>query len=235
MSLTESVMREIASGDRSLKETKMFTGIVKTTGQILDKDLSDEGAVFKIQAPGLVSELQTGASVSVDGVCLTVRSLTEESLSVEASLETLRRSNLGNAKAGMKVNLELPVRLSEFLGGHLVQGHVDATGTVRGIREEGNSWIFSIDAPEDVLRYCVLKGSIAVNGISLTISGLSSTGFEVTIIPHTYEVTNLSDAREGTKVNLESDVISKYVENHLRWFADRNSATEGAGSFRNKP
>lgn len=205
----------------------MFTGIVRTTGSLLEKKQTADGATLRIQAPGLVPELRPGASVSVDGVCLTVRQLLQDCILVEASLETLRKSNLGDVESGRSVNLELPVRPTEFLGGHLVQGHVDATGIVRMIREEGNSWIFSIEAPEQVLRHCVLKGSIAVNGISLTISGLSSTAFEVTIIPHTYEVTNLSEMAEGARVNLESDVISKYVENHLRWFIDRDPAAQG--------
>ncbi|HLU99812.1 MAG TPA: riboflavin synthase [Acidobacteriota bacterium] len=212
----------------------MFTGIIQTTGSLQEKQQTADGATLRIQAPEVIPELRPGDSISVDGVCLTVKQLLADCLLVEASLETLRRSNLGDAEAGWSVNLELPVRPTEFLGGHLVQGHVDATGTVRRIREEGNSWIFSIEAPEQVLRYCVLKGSIAVNGISLTISGLSSTAFEVTIIPHTYEVTNLSRMVEGARVNLESDVISKYVENHLRWFIDRDPAVQGTRRLGNQ-
>ena len=135
---------------------------------------------------------------------------------MDATPETLRRSNLGEKQVGSLLNLEPPLRLADFLGGHLVQGHVDATGRIDSVREEGNSWIFRFSAPAEILRYCVPKGSVTVNGISLTISGLGPDFFEVAIIPHTWEVTNLAQLKPGDTVNLEADVISKYVESHIQ-------------------
>ena len=135
---------------------------------------------------------------------------------MDASPETLRCTNLGEKKIGDPVNLEPPVKLNDVLGGHLVQGHVDATGEVLEIRREGNSFIFRIALPEAVARYCVMKGSITLDGISLTIAGLGSDFMEVAIIPHTMEVTNMSEFKPGDRVNLEADVISKYVEKHTK-------------------
>ncbi len=194
----------------------MFTGIVQETGRIASLHSSAEGVTFRLQAGRLGTLLEVGHSVSVDGVCLTVTRKGADWVEVDATPETLRRSNLGAKGKGDLVNLEPPLRLSDFLGGHLVQGHVDATGRVESIREEGNSWIFRFAASAEILRYCVLKGSITVNGISLTISGLGLDYFEVAIIPHTWEVTNLSKLDAGDSVNLEADVISKYVESHIQ-------------------
>jgi riboflavin synthase len=146
---------------------------------------------------------------------LTVAEKYEDSVSVEATPETLRKSNLGTRQVGDRLNLEPALRSFDFLGGHLVQGHVDGTGTVESIKNEGNSWVFRVSLPPEVARYCVMKGSITLNGISLTISGLNEEYMEVTIIPHTMEVTNMSGLEPGSTVNLEADVISKYVESHV--------------------
>ncbi len=194
----------------------MFTGIVQETGKIDSIVNSGEGITFRFETGRLAEVLGVGHSISVDGVCLTVTRTAEGWVEVDATPETLRRSILGTKKTGDLLNLEPPLRLSDFLGGHLVQGHVDATGRVESVREEGNSWIFRFSAADEILRYCVLKGSVTVNGISLTISGLGPDFFEVAIIPHTWEVTNMSRMNAGDIVNLEADVISKYVENHIR-------------------
>ncbi len=194
----------------------MFTGIVVELGEIVKADQTAEGAVFAIRAPRLARDLQIGASISVDGCCLTVVGQTSDSFSVEATPETLRLTNLGTRKPGDRVNLEPPARLSDFLGGHLVQGHVDGLAETVSLLPEGNSWVFRFSAPEGVLRHCVLKGSVTVNGVSLTISGLGADYFEVTIIPHTMEVTNFATLKPGDRVNLEGDVISKYVESHVK-------------------
>jgi riboflavin synthase len=193
----------------------MFTGIVREMGEILELKEAEGGAVFRFSCGNLLEDLGLGSSISVDGVCLTVAQKYENSVTVEATPETLRRSNLGRRKVGDKLNLEPALRSFDFLGGHLVQGHVDGTGVVESIQDEGNSWIYRISLPEDVERYCVIKGSITLNGISLTISGLGEGFMEVTIIPHTFEVTNMSDLEPGDTVNLEADVISKYVESHV--------------------
>ena len=193
----------------------MFTGIVREMVEIITKHQSSNGANFEVSVGDLLAELNLGDSISVNGVCLTVAEKKTQSIHLEATPETLKLTNLGECSEGDQVNLELPARLADFLGGHLVQGHVDGTGKVLLITKEGNSEIFQVSAPEEVLRYSTLKGSITVNGVSLTISALNPNSFEVTIIPHTLEFTNFQNLRVGDVVNLESDVISKYVASHL--------------------
>jgi riboflavin synthase len=194
----------------------MFTGIVRETGQIVEKRQNDDGATFRIKCRELIEDLGIGHSISVDGVCLTVTEKDAESFQVVATPETLRLTNLGEKNSGDPVNLEPAARLVDFLGGHLVQGHVDGTGIVESVIAEGNSRIFRFQAPAGVIHYCTLKGSITVNGVSLTISGLGEDYFEVTIIPHTDEVTDFRYLKPGDKINLEADVISKYVESHVK-------------------
>jgi len=203
----------------------MFTGIVREMGEILELRESEDGAAFRFTCGELLGDLELGDSISVDGVCLTVAEKHEDSATVEATPETLRKSNLGLRKVGDRLNLEPALRSSDFLGGHLVQGHVDGTGVVESIEVEGNSWVYRVSLPQDVERYCVMKGSITLNGISLTISALGDGFMEVTIIPHTFEVTNLSRLEPGATVNLEADVISKYVESHVLRCLGRGSGT----------
>lgn len=200
----------------------MFTGIVREKGKILAKRQTEQGAEFEIACRQLLESLNLGDSISVDGVCLTVSGRGQDSFRVEVTPETLRRSNLGAWEEGDAVNLEPPARLMDFLGGHLVQGHVDDTACLASVRPDGNSKVLCVEAPTEVLRYCVLKGSITINGVSLTISGLNARFLEVTIIPHTLEVTNFGDLKPGDKMNVEVDVVSKYVESHVRNFL-RNS------------
>ncbi len=153
-----------------------------------------------------------GDSVAVNGVCLTATEVGERSFAAEVMNETLQRSSLREARAGTEVNLELPLRASDRLGGHMVQGHVDGVGTVREIGDDGFARRVRVAAPDDVLRYIVSKGSVAVDGVSLTIAGIDETSFTVSLIPETLERTNLGRARAGTRVNLEVDVLAKYVE-----------------------
>ncbi len=193
----------------------MFTGIVQGTGEILSKEQNSSGSTLKIGVGDLLPELQLGNSISIDGVCLTVAEKEKESVTLVATPETLKLTNLGQRGEGDHVNLEPAARMTDFLGGHLVQGHVDGTGEVLSVTEEGNSQIFRLSAPKEVLRYCTLKGSVTVNGVSLTLSALDADAFEITIIPHTLEVTNFKDLRRGSIVNLEADIISKYVEAHV--------------------
>ncbi len=194
----------------------MFTGIVRETGEVVRKDQSEAGATFQIRCREVFDDLGIGHSISVDGVCLTVTEKGDDSFTVFAVPETLRLTNLGKKRPGDRVNLEPAARLTDFLGGHLVQGHVDGTGEVVSICPEGDSRVFRFKAPAAVLHYCTMKGSISVNGVSLTISGLGSGYFEVTIIPHTDEVTVFGELQPGDQVNLEADVISKYVESHVK-------------------
>ena len=153
-----------------------------------------------------------GDSVSVNGVCLTVAEIDEEGFEADVMEETLRRSSLGALATGQPVNLELPLRASDRLGGHIVQGHVDGTGTVESLRDEGFARVVRVSAPAELLRYVVEKGSIAVEGVSLTVSAVDSQAFEVSLIPETLERTTLGTAEPGRTLNLEVDVLAKYVE-----------------------
>jgi riboflavin synthase len=164
-----------------------------------------------VQTP-LAGELRAGDSVAVNGVCLTAVAPDGESFAADVMNETLRRSSLGGASAGAQVNLELPLRASDRLGGHVVQGHVDGLGTVADVQDDGFARRVRIEAPADVLRYVVEKGSIAVDGVSLTVAALDSDSFTVSLIPETLQRTNLGRVAPGASVNLEVDVLAKYVE-----------------------
>ncbi len=198
----------------------MFTGIVREMGEIVSRQQSGDGATVEIRCRKIFRTLKRGDSVSVDGVCLTVTDKASEgdasSFQADVTPETLRRTHLGTLRVGDRVNLEQAAKWSDLLGGHLMQGHIDGVGTLVEIRPEGNSSIFRFQASPQILRYCALKGSIGVNGVSLTVSSLNSDSLEVTIIPHTITVTNFSLLTLGDRVNLEADMISKYVETHVR-------------------
>jgi riboflavin synthase len=194
----------------------MFTGIISAQGTLIEIESGAAGSTIKIRCPQIASNLSVGDSVSIDGVCLTLVACSEEIFKVEVTPETLRRTTLGDRQAEDIVNLEPAARMHDFIGGHLVQGHVDDKGHVAARRREGNSNVFRIEAPRSIVQYLAHKGSVTVNGVSLTISSLDSEGFEVTIIPHTEEVTSFGNLSEGDLVNLEVDVLSKYVEAHIK-------------------
>ncbi len=187
----------------------MFTGLVADLGTVKGVDVSDGGVRLTVQT---ALQLGEGDSVAVNGVCLTATSLPDGAFTADVMHETLRRSSLGKLEAGSKVNLELPLRADDRLGGHFVQGHVDGLGTVWDVREEGFARVVSIGAPQEIMRYVIEKGSIAVDGVSLTISGLGEDWFQVSLIPETLERTILGEATTGTPVNLEVDVLAKYIE-----------------------
>ena len=189
----------------------MFTGIVQGMGRVAEVDRDEDGARITIEPP-LVSELSAGDSIAINGVCLTAVSMENGSFAADAMNETLARSSLGDLASGSEVNLELPLRANDRLGGHVVQGHVDGVGTIRGVADDGFARRVEIEAPPEVLRYVVQKGSIAVDGISLTVAGLDDRSFTVSLIPETLERTNLGNAGAGNRVNLEVDVLAKYVE-----------------------
>lgn len=193
----------------------MFTGIVKGIGRIESVDRSAEGVRVTVATP-LAGELGLGDSIAVNGVCLTATAVAEHRFSAEVMNETLRLSSLAEAGAGSPVNLELALRASDRLGGHVVQGHVDGVGRIASIAPDGFARQVEIAAPDEVLRYIVHKGSITVDGISLTVSGLGDRSFTVSLIPETLERTNLGEAQVGTVVNLEVDVLAKYVERLMR-------------------
>jgi riboflavin synthase len=194
----------------------MFTGIVVAQGRLERIERSPGGSILTVKSAELAARLRVGDSVSVDGICLTVVESTQQLFRVEVTPETLRLTNLPTRKEGDRVNLEPAARMNDFLSGHLVQGHVDVKGQITDTRVDGNSKVFRFQAPASLLRYCTLKGSITVNGVSLTISGLGKEWFEVTIIPHTLEVTNFGQFKMSDVVNLEVDIISKYVELHVK-------------------
>jgi riboflavin synthase len=193
----------------------MFTGLIADLGEVTALDEDGEGATLEI-ATRLADELGEGDSIAVNGVCLTATDLREGGFAAQAMRETLDRSALGALTIGARVNLELPLRAADRLGGHVVQGHIDGTGTVGDINEQGFARVLRIDEGESGLgRYLVEKGSIAINGVSLTVSALHNDGFEVSLIPETLRRTNLGAVIIGDKVNLEADVLAKHVERLL--------------------
>jgi riboflavin synthase len=200
----------------------MFTGIIEETGQIVE--IADAGQFRSIQVQGtsIFDDLRLGSSIAVNGVCLTVRSIRSNVFSAEMSRETLDRTSLGSLARGRIVNLERPMRADSRFGGHIVQGHVDGLGRIDKFDRQGDAWNLEIAYPASASRYLVEKGSIAVDGISLTVASLGSGVFSVAIIPHTFENTNLKMARTGDPVNLEFDVLAKYVENLIKPYAVRN-------------
>jgi riboflavin synthase len=194
----------------------MFSGIVEEMGAITVLRKTLAGTKLTILASTVMDDLKIGDSVSVDGICLTVVSRSERDFSVEVSPETLSVTTLGSFAVGLPVNLERAMKLNERIGGHLVAGHVDGVGVIRSRRQDANAIMFTIEAPQQILRYCVVKGSVTVDGISLTINGVSDNGFYVSIIPHTAKATTLGLKQVNDPVNLESDLIGKYVERLLQ-------------------
>jgi len=193
----------------------MFTGIVEGMGIVAEASDAGGRRRFTIRAGKVAAGLAVGDSVAVNGVCLTAVAAAGESFTAEAVDETLSRSNLGALRVGSLVNLERPMRADGRFDGHIVQGHVDGVGTVRSITPEGASIRVWIDVPPGLRRYVAEKGSVAVDGVSLTVSGVDAAGCEVVLIPHTLEVTLFGQRRPGDVVNLEADVIAKYVERML--------------------
>jgi riboflavin synthase len=193
----------------------MFTGIIEELGTVSEVASLFEGARIVVNAATVTTDLREGDSIAVNGVCLTALDVKPESFAADVSPETLHRSTIGALSAGSRVNLERPVTPSTRLGGHIVQGHVDGRGSFLGVVEDGEFHTVSIDYPRELAGFLVFKGSIAVEGISLTIASLTDDSFDVAIVPKTWEVTNLSTLREGDSVNIEVDVIAKYVERML--------------------
>ena len=190
----------------------MFTGLVQGRGRIAAIAREGDGARLTVMAGPLADQLSPGDSLAVNGVCLTATRVAAGELAFDVLSETLRRSSLGRAAQGGEVNLELPLRAGDRLGGHVVQGHVDGLGTVATVEDDALARAVRIDAPGYVLRYVVEKGSIAVDGVSLTVAEVDDEGFAVSLIPETLERTTLGTLAPGSSVNLEVDVLAKYVE-----------------------
>ena len=193
----------------------MFTGIIEETGVVERLDNSPSGCRLYIGASVVLDGTKIGDSIAVNGVCLTVTDMTENSFAADVMPETLRRSSLGALHSGSRVNLERAMAADGRFGGHIVAGHIDGTGRISGKKPEGNAVVVTIAADRDILRYIVEKGSIAIDGISLTVTKASGTDFSVSLIPHTAKETTLLSKRAGDIVNLENDIVGKYVERLL--------------------
>src|SRR5437870_6418014 len=193
----------------------MFTGIIEELGHVREVETRGEDARIVIEAHTVTEDTRNGDSIAVNGVCLTALEVTPDSFAADVSKETLLRSTLGRLQTGSPVNLERAVTPATRLGGHIVQGHVDARGEFLGAESHGESWTVRIAYPKEIARYLVFKGSVAVEGISLTIADLTDEYFDIAVIPKTWEVTNFSQLKPGDEVNLEVDVIAKYVERIL--------------------
>lgn len=190
----------------------MFTGLVEEKGILLEKIPTGNGFQFEIQAKKVLEDLNIGSSIAVNGCCLTVVKRTERTFSVDTIEETLNKTNLGVLKQGDKVNLERPLKADARLGGHFVLGHIDTTGKIEDIKELSNSHWMTISYPEKFNQYLIYVGSVAIDGVSMTVAELKNNSFSVGIIPHTWKETIFSEKKIGDTVNLEFDVLGKYVE-----------------------
>lgn len=202
----------------------MFTGLIQEVGTIQSVVTNAEGKEFVIQAPGLIKEIAIDDSVATNGVCLTATKISGDTFRVQAIHITLEKTSIGYLRNGDKVNLELSLRPQDRLGGHFVQGHVNALGKIKKIEKIGNNWEIEVSFPKDLRKYMISEGSITLDGISLTIARLTSDTLTVAIIPHTLEKTSLSSKKVGDHLNLEVDMIAKYIENFLRF--DKDSRKE---------
>ena len=193
----------------------VFTGIVRELGVVVEAEEAGGGRALVVRAPETAGRTRIGDSVAIDGCCLTATDVDARAVSFHAVPETIARTTLGDLERDDEVNIEPAIRAGEELGGHYVQGHVDAVGRIQSVEAEGEGLRVFVEAPEDVLRYCVEKGSITVDGVSLTVAELAADAFAVALVPHTLTATTLSDLEPGQAVNLEVDVLAKYVERLL--------------------
>ena len=194
----------------------MFTGIVEEVGEVVDVTTGTDSAVLRVRGPLIVSDATLGASIAVNGVCLTVTAHDEQEFSVDVMQESLDRSSLGDLSAGSRVNLERAVRADGRLGGHIVQGHVDGVGEVVDVKKDETEWRTRIRPPAHLMEYSVPQGSVAVDGVSLTLASVGEDWFEVALIPTTLQITTLGLAEVGARVNLEADYVAKTVVHWLR-------------------
>ncbi|MCK5679197.1 riboflavin synthase [bacterium] len=190
----------------------MFTGIIEEIGTILSSSLTGGSGELKVLAGLVLGDAKLGDSIAVNGVCLTITCIAGAEITFDVSAETLRRSNLGVLKRGERVNLERAMAADGRFGGHMVSGHIDGTGTLVDKKTEGNAVIFTINAPPNIMHYLIEKGSIAIDGISLTVASLEMDNFSIAVIPHSLKQTTLGKIQIGTTVNLENDLVAKYIE-----------------------
>lgn len=190
----------------------MFTGIVEETGTLRSLSRGSKSCVIHVQCSTVLEDTRIGDSIAVNGICLTVTSMESGGFTADVMNETLSRSSLAQTRPGDPVNLERAMAANGRFGGHIVSGHIDGTGIIRKIRDDDNAVWYTVEAPPEILRYVVEKGSIAIDGISLTVARVDDRSFQVSVIPHTRAVTALSSRRVGSPVNLENDIVGKYVE-----------------------
>jgi riboflavin synthase len=207
----------------------MFTGIIQERGTVSAVQRTGGGSRIEVRAKQTASNTMINDSVCINGACQTVIARSGDSFIVEAVEETLKKTTLGTFKPMQMVNLELPLRLSDRVGGHLVQGHVDGVGKVTGIEKQASSWLVRIELPVEFMRYVIPVGSIAIDGVSLTVARLDENGVTVSLIPHTLEVTTLSALEVGQRVNVELDLLGKYIE---RLIARKDDQKDGPGLSR---
>lgn len=193
----------------------MFTGIVEEVGKIKKIERNTVSAKLSIEADKVLQEIKEGDSIAVNGICLTVTSFTKNSFTADVMHETMNRTTLGKLKENSPVNLERALSVMGRFGGHMVSGHIDGRGKIVGIEKDDNAVLFTIETTEKILRYIVEKGSIAINGISLTVARVDRKNFTVSVIPHTLRVTSLGSFQKGDEVNLENDIVGKYIEKLL--------------------
>ena len=201
----------------------MFTGIVQGKGRLINRRPSGGGLAFDLEADFPLTDPEEGESIAVDGACLTAYDIRGQRFTVDVSPESLSRTTLGKLKAGDVVNMERALRLADRLGGHLVSGHIDCVGITAAIRKEGNFTILSFTVPSEQDRYIIEKGSITIDGVSLTVNNCQPGSFSVSVIPHTMQVTTLGMLKNGSEVNIEVDIIGKYVEKLLSVESDGSS------------
>lgn len=206
----------------------MFTGLIERVGVLESVEDRDESRHFivSVEDEDFLRDAVIGESIAINGTCLTATDLTRRTFTVTAVEETLRRTTLGQRAGGERVNLERAMPMGARLGGHIVQGHVDGVADILGIREEGESWWVTFQPPFALMRYIVEKGSVCLDGISLTVAGLAYNKFSVALIPHTREVTTAGQWEAGTRVNFEVDVVAKYVERLTQWTTANGSGLE---------
>ncbi len=209
-----------------IRGDRVFTGIIEETGKILQVTKGEKSSVLQIEAEKVLQGTQLGDSIAVNGICLTVTSMGDNCFTADVMAETMRRTNLGEQYAGCAVNLERALTPVTRMGGHIVSGHIDGIGTVSSFVKEDNATWVTIKTESNILKYIVEKGSIAIDGISLTVAYVDNSCFKVSIIPHTSKETTLLTKSVGSTVNLECDVIAKYVEKLLNFKDDNKEKTE---------
>ena len=209
----------------------MFTGIIEELGRIVSVKRGMKSSILQIEGKKIFDDLKIGDSVAVNGVCLTVTSMAGRSFWTDVMSETLQRSSLGILKQNSVVNLERAMAADGRFGGHIVSGHIDGTGTISRIERDDNAVWFTIKAPQRLMKYIVEKGSVAIDGISLTVAKTEREEFSVSIIPHTIRETTLGGKNVGNIVNLENDVVGKYIERFLRWEDQEETKSRGGGGI----